>query len=143
MPESYHLDTKLKILRVSRNWSQEFVAEKLGISQAAYAKLENGETRLTVDRAGQLASVYNIDPEYFFTTDRVINYNSGSNSHGGLFNTSTYNNGLTQQIFDKLIAERTEVTRALQEELAAARKERAEINLLLEKLIHKLDQGNK
>jgi transcriptional regulator with XRE-family HTH domain len=138
MPESYHLDTKLKVLRVSRDWSQEYIAEKLGISQAAYAKLETGETRLTVDRAGQLAGIYEIDPEYFFTTDRVINYNSGSNSHGGLFNTATYNNGVALEMIEKLMSERNEVARILEEELAASRKERAEIALLLQKLIEKL-----
>jgi transcriptional regulator with XRE-family HTH domain len=138
MSVSYHLDTKLKVLRVSRDWSQEFVAEKLGISQAAYAKLETGETRLTVDRAGQLANIYEIDPEYFFTTDRVINYNSGSNSHGGLFNTQTYNNGVARDILEKLLTERDEVAKTLQQELTDARKERAEIALLLQKLIEKL-----
>ena len=138
MSESYHLDTKLKMLRVSRDWSQESVAEKLGISQAAYAKLETGETRLTVDRAGQLANLYEIDPEFFFATDRVINYNSGSNSHGGLFNTATYNNGITRELLEKLLTERDEVAKTLQEELVAARQERAEIALLLKKLIEKL-----
>ena len=138
MSVSYHLDTKLKMLRVGHDWSQEFVAEKLGISQAAYAKLETGETRLTVDRAGQLANLYEIDPEYFFTTERVINYNSGSNSHGGLFNTATYNNGIAREILEKLLTERNEVAKTLQEELVAARKERAEIALLLQKLIEKL-----
>jgi len=138
MSVSYHLDTKLKTLRVGHDWSQEFVAEKLGISQAAYAKLESGETRLSVDRAGQLANLYEIDPEYFFTTERVINYNSGSNSHGGLFNTATYNNGIAREILEKLLNERNEVAKTLQEELVAARKERAEIALLLQKLIERL-----
>ena len=35
---------KLKLIRSSKNWTQEDMAEKLDISTHAYAKIERGET---------------------------------------------------------------------------------------------------
>lgn len=66
-----NISIKLHVLRISRNWSQDQVADKIGITQAAYAKLESGKTRLTVDRAKQLASIYDVDAESFFDESPV------------------------------------------------------------------------
>lgn len=137
MQESQTIDTKLKMLRISRNLSQDEVAEKIGISQAAYAKLEAGQTRLTIDRAGQLAELYEIEPEYFFSTEKVTNLNNGSHSHGGPFNNSTYNNGLQKEILEKILEEQSAMVKVLQAELAESRKEREQFVKLLERIASK------
>ncbi len=136
MQESQTIDTKLKMLRISRNLTQDEVAEKIGISQAAYAKLEAGQTRLTIDRAGQLAELYEIEPEYFFTNEKITNFNTGNNSHGGLFHNSTYNN-VEKDFFEKLLEENNSLRKLFLEELGEARKERDQFVKLLEKLMQK------
>jgi|GEM_PF-1932304 len=76
--------TLLQSLRENKNWTQDYVAQELDITQSAYAKLEAGHTKLTIDRAKELANLYGIDPETFLgNTPPVVNYNSGSGSFGG------------------------------------------------------------
>lgn len=52
---------RLRKLRETAGWSQQEVAEKLYISQAAYSRLEKGETELTMTRLLRLSEIYRID----------------------------------------------------------------------------------
>lgn len=56
---------KLKEIRLKNNYTQEYIASELGITQKAYSKLENGETCLSQDKIMKLAKTYNISPDYF------------------------------------------------------------------------------
>ena len=53
--------SRIKILREIHNYTQEYVANTLGISQNTYSLLEKGETKLTIERLEQLANLYNLD----------------------------------------------------------------------------------
>lgn len=52
---------KLKLLREVHNYTQEYVADTLEISQNTYSLMEKGETKLTIDRLDRLAKLYNMD----------------------------------------------------------------------------------
>ena len=56
-----NLASRIKILREIHNYTQEYVANTIGISQNTYSLLEKGETKLTVERLEQLANLYNLD----------------------------------------------------------------------------------
>jgi len=43
--------------RENRNYTQEYVAYKLSISQNAFSKIELGHTRITVERLLQIADI--------------------------------------------------------------------------------------
>ena len=47
--------------RLSRNYSQDYLAYKLKISQNAHSKIESGHTKLTVDRLNKIAEVLETD----------------------------------------------------------------------------------
>jgi transcriptional regulator with XRE-family HTH domain len=47
--------------RECRNYTQEYLAAKLSISQNAYSKIELGYTKITVERLFQIAEILNID----------------------------------------------------------------------------------
>jgi transcriptional regulator with XRE-family HTH domain len=49
-------------LRRIREYSQDFMAYKLGISQNAYSKLESGKTPLTIDRYFKISDLLHISP---------------------------------------------------------------------------------
>src|SRR5690606_19789664 len=51
----------LKNLRKKNNFTQAIIAEKLGISIRAYAKIESGETNLTIERLHKLSTIFNMD----------------------------------------------------------------------------------
>ena len=47
--------------REFRNYTQEYLAFKLNISQNAYSKIELGYTKITVERLFQIAEVLELD----------------------------------------------------------------------------------
>jgi transcriptional regulator with XRE-family HTH domain len=51
---------KLKEIRKEKGYSHEYMAHQLGISQAAYSKLEKNETKLTVERLYKLAEILEV-----------------------------------------------------------------------------------
>ena len=55
------LSEKIKIMRDMNHWTQEDVAEKLGMSTTGYAKIERGETKLSLHKLEQIANIFNID----------------------------------------------------------------------------------
>ncbi|MCB0482782.1 MAG: helix-turn-helix transcriptional regulator [Flavobacteriales bacterium] len=57
----------IKRLRVSIGLSQQEVADGLGITQASYARIEQGKTKLSSDRMEQLAKIFDVRPEYFIS----------------------------------------------------------------------------
>lgn len=51
---------KLRLFREFRNYSQEYIAEKLGITQTAYSRVENNQTKMTAERLSQLADILQV-----------------------------------------------------------------------------------
>lgn len=64
------LKDNLIMLRNINGYSQEEVAEKIGISRQAYAKWEKGSTIPDVERCANLAKIYGT------TVDELMNYNT-------------------------------------------------------------------
>jgi transcriptional regulator with XRE-family HTH domain len=58
---------KIRNLRVNLNYTQEYVAYCLGITQKAYSKIESGKSQLTVERLIQLTTIYGIRPSDLFS----------------------------------------------------------------------------
>ena len=51
----------IKKARLDRNYSQEYVAGRLDISQNAYSKIELGHTKITVDRLSAIAEILELN----------------------------------------------------------------------------------
>ena len=51
---------KIKVLRRNRDWSQGEVAAKIGLSTAAFSKIENGMTDVSISRLQQLANLFEV-----------------------------------------------------------------------------------
>lgn len=60
---------KITELRKQKKLSQVETAELLGISQNAYSRIERGETRLTIDRIKQIATLFKV-PYIELITDK-------------------------------------------------------------------------
>jgi transcriptional regulator with XRE-family HTH domain len=52
----------IRKIREYRNYTQEYLAAKLRISQNAYSKIELGQTRITIDRLFGVAGILEVDP---------------------------------------------------------------------------------
>ena len=55
------INEKIKLIRSLKSWTQEEVANKLGITTHSYAKIERGETDVNFSRLQQIAEVMEID----------------------------------------------------------------------------------
>ncbi|HET8573129.1 MAG TPA: helix-turn-helix transcriptional regulator [Edaphocola sp.] len=62
---------KIKLLRESNNYTQQYVADELELSQNAYSLIEKGLTKLTIERLEQIATFYKIEVSDFFTSESL------------------------------------------------------------------------
>lgn len=51
---------KIKLLRQSRKWSQEYLAEKLGMSANGYGEIERGHSRMTFEKLEELSQLFEV-----------------------------------------------------------------------------------
>ena len=65
------LKDNLVMLRKLSGFSQEQIAEKIGISRQAYAKWESGATVPDIERAAQLAEVYGVSLDGLMKTEQA------------------------------------------------------------------------
>ena len=54
--------------RTKKGYSQEYMAEKLGIVQKTYCKIEKGRTKLSVERLEEIALILKKDICSFFNS---------------------------------------------------------------------------
>ncbi|OUD15040.1 hypothetical protein TPSD3_04915 [Thioflexithrix psekupsensis] len=54
---------KIKAMRVLKEWSQEETANRLNLAVSSYAKIERGETDISLSRLAQIAEVMETDFE--------------------------------------------------------------------------------
>jgi transcriptional regulator with XRE-family HTH domain len=52
---------KIKFMRLSKNWSQEKMAEKLNLSVNGYANIERGETDVQLSRLEKIAEILGVE----------------------------------------------------------------------------------
>lgn len=55
---------RIRDLREDRDWKQEYVAEKLGITQTNYSKYELGKVNVPVEMLIKLADLYHVSLDY-------------------------------------------------------------------------------
>lgn len=59
----------MRKLRTLKNYSQEFVAERIGVDLSTYSRYERGETSLRLEQAIKLADLYNLTVDEFYHFD--------------------------------------------------------------------------
>jgi transcriptional regulator with XRE-family HTH domain len=110
---SKEIGVKIRQLRELKGFSQEYMAEKLAISQRAYSKLERNETRVDWKRISQIAELFEMDPMDLVSFDDNLIFNNCSQS--GKFN------HFVNQIPEKLIEQYENQIRRLEAEVAFLR----------------------
>ncbi len=74
---------KIRVLREMKGYSQDFMAEKLNISQKQYSRIESGNAKLDVDRLKQISEVLEIDPSILLNEDAHTFNNFSTVKHFG------------------------------------------------------------
>ncbi|MFT4152746.1 helix-turn-helix domain-containing protein [Parafilimonas sp.] len=73
------LGQKIKLLREYRNFTQQYMADELGISQNAYSKIELNKSKLNVNIAEHIANILQISlADLLNKNDPVISFNESN-----------------------------------------------------------------
>lgn len=72
---------KIRELRERNNWRQEDIAKQISLSPQGYAKIERGETRLTLHRLEQLANIFDVEIGELISSDNHFFYQDNKNTH--------------------------------------------------------------
>ena len=87
--ETLNVGNKIKKLRELRNFTQDYMAEALQMSQAGYGKIERDETDISLSRLQQIAGVLKVGLNDLIGFDEKMIFYGAMNNHatanGGIF----------------------------------------------------------
>ena len=79
------IHSKLRNARTQKGYTQEYMADSLGISQKQYSRLENGESGITLDYLEKICSKLEINPQDLFAGEVK---QENQNQSGGFANSA-------------------------------------------------------
>lgn len=53
--------TKIKFMRLSKNYTQSYMADELGIDVTNYSRMERGNAQISIDRLIKIAAILDAD----------------------------------------------------------------------------------
>jgi transcriptional regulator with XRE-family HTH domain len=127
MNTTEQLASKIKVLREVHNYTQEYVASVLEISQNTYSLIEKGETKLTVDRLEKLAQLYKMDLPDLIRLNEQTYIHTITHSQGVCSGQVTINNPTSDE--ERNLYKST---------ISRLEKENEKLHTLIEKLSQKL-----
>ena len=101
------IGNKIKNIRELKNFTQEYMAEKLDISQAAYSKMEKGDTKISQDKLNKIAEILEVNPDDItdFYNKKVLNsFNNVKGSNNGIITYNEKDMILIRQLYEDKVA---------------------------------------
>ena len=76
-----NIGEKIRRVRESKDFSQEYIATNLNISSQAYSKIERGETKMDLDRLQKIADILEVGVVDIMSVEEksngwITNYNT-------------------------------------------------------------------
>ncbi|RQO32643.1 transcriptional regulator [Taibaiella sp. KBW10] len=107
------IGSRIKRLREDKDYSQDYLAQRLGITQKAYSKIETNQTRLSVDNLLKIADVLETSINKILDVDGGTVYNNYSTHHGeGIVIHKTTSDKIIE-LYDKLLKAKDDEIEAL------------------------------
>ena len=114
---------KIKVIRELRNYSQEYMADKLGIAQNTYSKIETGQTKLNADTLKKIAEVLGVSPvDILNNQPAIVNFesNKGTQGIGHVENFYSYQ----REFIEKIVASKDTEIQHLKDIIASLLKDK-------------------
>jgi len=96
---------RIRKYREALDYSQEFMASKLGISQPAFAKIENGTTKVNIEKLLNIAKILNVEPYKLLEDSKTINQINNDYAYGFVENLYQDNKETTQKLLNQFESE--------------------------------------
>lgn len=104
---------KIRSVRELQGVSQEFLSTKLGISQAMLSKIENNESKISIEKLQLVSDILGVDINTIVNFDKSVIFNSCSQS--GNNNNYTINSiEILENLYREIIEEKNERIRILE-----------------------------
>lgn len=126
------LREKIKQKRKERGFSQDYMANQLGITTSAYSKIERGETRIDIDRLRQLSETLKTDVIDLLSDENVVIAYNGDHSVNG------YNATQANHVDEDQRKDWNRMFEHLEGEVTTLRQKNDQLLKLVEKLTDKL-----
>jgi transcriptional regulator with XRE-family HTH domain len=123
-----NIGIRIKKLRESKNWTQEYMASQLKISQNTYSRLENENVKLSTERLKQIAAIFEVPAEYLLNSDAPV-YNFHNE------NASIKYAGHIENIYDDQKEVFQKSIQILEDQLKHYQQENKRLMVLLEKTL--------
>jgi transcriptional regulator with XRE-family HTH domain len=124
------IGNRIKRVREMKNYTQEFMAGQLNISQNTYSRIENETVKLTTDRLQKIANALDVPVEYLVNLDAPIyNFN---NEHA-----SIQYSGHFENIYDSQNEHLKKTIELLENQLKQVNRENERLMSLLEKALER------
>lgn len=106
----------LQVIRELNNYTQAYMAERLGISQKSYSNLERAKNDITIDVLLKIADIHQISLAKVLelNAEAILNNNSQQGGVSYFNNQATFYNGEKEQ-FQNIIASQAELIQAQQQ----------------------------
>jgi len=77
---------KIKKIREFKNFTQGYMAGKLGLSQNSYSRIESGQTKLDTDRLKEISKLLDVPVETILSDEsNVFNFTNNSGVSAGYY----------------------------------------------------------
>ena len=73
---------KIKKIRELKNYTQEYVANSLGMTQSAYSKIEKGDSDISYSKLEKVAEILQLRPEDIISFNEHLVFNVMHNQNG-------------------------------------------------------------
>ncbi|MEZ4988091.1 MAG: helix-turn-helix transcriptional regulator [Saprospiraceae bacterium] len=102
---------RIKAIRKQKNMQQQEVAERLNISQSAYAKIENGQSKVDTDRLLQLADIFEVPYDSLLPGENNSHFSNNQITNAASFVEHFY--ASSKEAYEQHITQLMEVIRGL------------------------------
>lgn len=100
------LGAKLRHFRDKKNYSQEYMAEHLGVTQSTYSRWESGEVVPKLDMLQRTAEILEVSEQQLLTSEPLIlTQHNNTNGSGYIV---TQHNHVPAEVVEKLMAQHAE-----------------------------------
>ncbi|SUT93643.1 helix-turn-helix domain-containing protein [Actinobacillus lignieresii] len=113
---------KVRTMREINQWSQEEMAEKLGMSTTGYAKIERGKSKINLDKLQQIANIFNINVRELIENDKPWVCVIGDNNYNLSHIYSNENLVLENEKLKLIIQHKDELLKQKEDEIAVLKK---------------------
>lgn len=107
------IKNKIKNIRELKNYTQEYMAERLGVTQAGYSKIEKGKTSLSYEKLVDIGKILDVSVEDIISFDYDKYFSNFNNKITGNNNGSILINADNTSILRELYEDKIQLLEKL------------------------------